>query len=331
MNLYELLDRPVPLGKLVIVEGTDRALAERAVEALLDRLLPVDLRPLNLDRFGADDIGDASRVREAVQAMPFLAERRVVLVADAQTLRADARRALWEVAQAVPDGNVLILLDLLAPRSKRPEPYGPKAGKAATRIDVTATEDVRARFIAETLAELGAKAEPRVVDVLARSSAELSAVRNDLTKLALQGKKIALADLEREALSIEDPKAYKYASALVEGRLAEALAIAHECFAADPRGSGVALLAALASECGYLWEMAREGGALPARLRWRERALRPIARRAGARRSRVAHARAVAGVEAIVTGSIGNDPDEARALVERISVELASIARPVRR
>ena len=107
------------------------------------------------------------------------------------------------------------------------------------------------------------KAEPRVVDELARSEADLAAVRNDLEKLALAGKRITLKDLEREALSIEDPKAYKYASALAEGRIAEALAIAHESFANDPRNAAVPLLSALATECNYLWELARPGGAAP--------------------------------------------------------------------
>jgi DNA polymerase III delta subunit len=312
------------------VEGTERVLAERALDVLLDRLLPPDLRDLNLERFGPDDVGDATRVRQAAQAMPFLADRRVVVVTDTQMLRAQPRRDLWEAAQSVPDGNVLILCDLLAPRSQRPQPFGAMAGRSALRIDTTAGEDTRARFIEETLAELGAKAQPRVVDQLARGEGELSAIRNDLEKLALAGKTISLDDLAAESLAIEDPKAYKYASALVEGRAADALEIAHELFAADPRGAAIPLLSALATECGYLWELARPGGSLPARARWRERALRPLAARVGERRARVAYERAVRGVEAVVTGAAGPDVDDLRTLVERISVELSAMARPAR-
>lgn len=330
MKFYDFLDKQPAIGKLVIVEGTQRALADRALSVLLERLLPPDVRDLNFERFGPDDVGDGTRVRQAVTAMPFLAERRVVAVTDAQLLKAQARRDLWEAAQAVPDGNTLILLDLLAPRSKRPEPYGALAGRAATRIDVEADDDARERFVGDVLAELGASAEPRVVDALVRSTADLGAVRNDLEKLALGEKRITLRDLERETLAVEDPKAYRYAGALVDGRLAEAIGIAHECFANDPRGAGIALLSALAGECLCLWELARDGGSLPARLRWRERTLRPIARRAGERRARVAYERATRGIEAIVTGAVGNDPDDARALIERVSVELARIARPQR-
>jgi DNA polymerase III delta subunit len=311
----------------VIVEGTERVLAERALEVLLDRVLPPEVRELNLARFAAETLGDVAPVREAANAMPFLAERRVVVVTDTQTMRSAPRQELWGVAQDVPDGNTLVLLDLLSPRSQRPTPFGAMAGRAALRIDTTAGEETRERFVRETLERLGAKAEPRAVDELARSRADLAAVCNDLEKLGLAGKRITVKDLEREALAIEDPKAYKYASALAEGRVAEALAIAHESFSNDPRGAAVPLLSALATECNYLWELARPGGELPSRARWRERFLRPIARRIGERRARVAYERAVRGLEAIVTGRAGSDPDDHRTLVDRISIELSRLAR----
>jgi DNA polymerase III delta subunit len=327
MKFYDFVDKAPAIGKLVVIEGTERVLADRAVDVLLDRLLPIDVRELNLERIPSIEFTDPSRLREAVQAMPFLAERRVVLLTDAQTLKAQPRRDLWEAAQAVPEGNTLVITDLVGPRSKRPEPLGALAGRTALRIDTTANEEVRDRFVREMLAALGATAEPRVVSELARSEADLAAVRNDLEKLALGGKKITHKDLEQESLSIEDPKAYKYASALAEGRIADALAIAHELFSSDPRGSAMMLLSALATEFGLIWEMARPGGALPSRHRWRERALRPLAARIGERRARVAHERAVRGCEAIVTGQAGNDPDDHRTLVERISVELAGASR----
>jgi DNA polymerase III delta subunit len=325
VKYYDFLDKEPTIGKLVVIEGVERALADRALEVVLDRLLPGALRELNLARFGPDDVGDGSGVREALAAMPFLSERRVVVVNDAQALRAQARRDLLAVALSAPEGNTLVIIDLLSPRSQRPEPLGSLIGRAALRIDTTADADVRARFVEETLVRLGAQAEARVIGELARSSADLAAVRNDLEKLALSGRKITHKDLEAESLAIEDPKAYRYASALLEGRLAQALEIVQECFSIDPRGAAIPLLSALAAECGYLWELARPGGELPARMRWRERALRPVARRVGEHRARLAYERAVGGIEAIVTGRGGNEPEEYRTLVERISTELSLI------
>jgi hypothetical protein len=195
------------------------------------------------------------------------------------------------------------------------------------RIDTTAGEDARARFVDETLERLGAAAEPRVRGALVASEADLASVRNDLEKLALSGKKITYKDLETESLAVEDPKAYRYASALVEGKVAEALGIANEFFSADPRGAAIPLLSALATECGLLWELARPGGDLPARAKWRERILRPLAARVGERRARTAYERAVRGIEAVVTGAAGSDPDDHRTLVERITAELSGLSR----
>lgn len=326
LKFYDFLDKEPAIGGLVIIEGTERVLAERALEVILDRLLPSEVRDLNLARFSAETLSDAAAVREALHAMPFLAERRVVVVAETQMMRAGPREALWEVAKDVPAGNTLVLIDLLSPRSQRPLPFGTLAGRAALRIDTSAGEETRARFVEETLERLRAKAEARVIEELASSPVELAAVRNDLEKLALSGKRITIKDLERESLSIEDPKAYKYASALAEGRISEALAIAHESFANDPRNAAVPLLSALATECNYLWELARPHGELPSRARWRERFLRPIARRVGERRARAAYERAVRGIEAVVTGRAGNDPGDHRALVDRITVELSKLA-----
>lgn len=306
----------------MIIEGTERTLADTALEVLIERALPADMRDLNLERFRAAELDSASKVSDAINAMPFLAERRLVIVTDTQALKAAPRRELWAVAQTVPEGNTLVLSDLLSPRSQRPEPFGAMAGRTAMRIDTTANEAVRARYIEELLAKLGATADTRVIGELARSEAELSAVRNDLEKLALVKKKITYKDLEAESLSVEDPKAYKYASALVEGRAAEALEIAAELFANDPRGAGVPLISALATEFGLLWELARPGGQLPARAKWRERFLRPIAAKIGERRARAAYERAVRGFEALVTGKV----DEPRLLVEMLTAELSGLA-----
>jgi hypothetical protein len=292
---------------------------------LEERLLAPDERTLNLERFEASALDSFARVEAAVGAFPFLAATRVVVVRGAHALRVAERRALWEVAQRVPEGNVLILEDLQSPTKKtKPETFGQLAGRAALRIDTTANEDVRERFVRETLEALGASAEPAAIAALARGDADLTAVRTDLEKLAIGGKTISLAELMSESLITSEAKAYQYASALVEGRSSDALAIAFELFANDPRGAGIPLLSALATEYQALWELARPGGELPARLRWRERALRPIARRMGERRARAGYERAVRGFEAIVTGR-AEDP---RAVVESVTALAGGSNRP---
>lgn len=322
MKFYDFVDKSPKIDGLAIIEGDDPVLAQRALDTVLDRLLPEDMRALNCDVFDGPETDAVGRaVGDAVNAMPFLAERRVVVVRNCHRMRAQPRRDLWAVAEAVPAGNTLVLEDLFPPAKRtKPEPFGQLAGRKALRIDTTPNPDVRERFVRETLERLGAKAQPRVIAMLADSASDVGSIRNDLEKLALAGRTITVADLERESLSVEDPKAWHYAAAVVEGRAAEALEIAFDVFANDPRGAAVPLASALAGEFALLWELARPGGGdLPPRHRWRERALRPIARRIGERRARYGYESAVRGFEAVVTGRI----DDPRAMIELLTVDLA--------
>lgn len=264
---------------------------------------------------------DPARLEGAVQAVPFLAERRVVVARDLGTLRAPERRAVWDVAQAVPEGNTLVLEDLTVVRKGgKPETFASLAGRSAVRIDTTPDSDARVRFVEETLAELNVSAEPRVVATLAASEADLGSVRTDLEKLALLGSKITFAQLEAETLSTVEPKAWQYAAALVEGRAGEAFAIAVDLFERDARSAAIPLLSALAAEYDLIWQIVR-GAELEPRLRWRAGKLAPLARRLGERRAKRGFELAVRGFEAVVTGRA----DDPRTVVELVTAEAARL------
>jgi DNA polymerase III delta subunit len=333
LKFYEFVDRAPAIGTLAFVEGTERELADRAVATIVDRLLPPEARDFNLQRFDADTLDDFRPIGEAVQAMPFLGERRVVIVNGAHLLKVDPRRELLAIAQGVPDGNTLVIVDLVAPTAKKVTPIAAGAGKHALRIDTTAPaakgrsaapSDVRKRFVTELLDELGVTAEARVVNELSRSEFDLWSIRNDLEKLAVTQRHITYAAFVRESLSVEDPKTYEFATAAVEGRASDALSVVAECFDDNPRAAAIPLLSALARECSTVWELARPNGRLPAGVKdWREPKLRATAARMGQQRARLAFEMAVGAFESIVTGKAGGDPDEYRTLIERITIALA--------
>ncbi len=317
MKFYEFLDKRPPIGRLVVIEGVERLLADRALADVIDRVLPPAERDLNLDRFVATELASFGPVEAAASALPFLGTTRLIVVRGAHDLRVDPRRALIAVAERVPAGNTLVIEDLVSPSSKRPEPLGKALGRAALRIDTSPTQETRERFMRETLAEIGATAHPDAIAALMRGQADLAGLRTDLEKLALGGGQITLEDVMRETLVTDDVRAYQYASAAVAGQAAQALGLASELFASDPRSAAVPLLAALAAEYALVWEIARPGGSLPSRARWRERELRSVARRIGERRAKLGFERAVRGFEAVVTGR-ADDP--------RIVVDLATAA-----
>src|ERR1700726_3745236 len=116
VKFYDFAVKQPKIDSLVVIEGEDAILAQRALDLVLDRLLPADMRQLNCDVFEGpetDAIGRA--VGDAVNAMPFLADRRVVVVRNCQRMRAQPRRDVWAVAEHVPTGNTLILEDLFSP------------------------------------------------------------------------------------------------------------------------------------------------------------------------------------------------------------------------
>jgi DNA polymerase III delta subunit len=329
VKFFDFIEKAPKLDGLIVIEGTESLLAQRAVDAIVERTLPPEVRALNLDTIAGPQTEHVGRaIADAVAAMPFLAERRVVVVRDCHALRAQPRRDVWAAADALPAGNVLVLEDLFPPNKKtKPEPFGALAGRKALRIDTTVNPDARERFVRETIARLGVSAEPRAIAALAESDADLGSIGNDIEKLALLGGRITLADLERESLSIEDPKAWHYAAALIEGRAADALELAFDCFASD-RGAAVPLVSALATDLGLVWELARpDGGSLAGRHKWRENKLRPLAKRIGERRARYGYEAAVRGFEAVVTGRI----DDPRAMIELLTADIAAKVTAVRR
>jgi DNA polymerase III delta subunit len=184
------------------------------------------------------------------------------------------------------------------------------------RIDTTASEAVRTRFIQEKAAELGVRLDPGALRALGAREVDLASIGTDLEKLALLGQKISLEDVVRETLASTDVKAYQYAAAAVAGRMHEAFGLVTEMFQSD-RSAAVPLLAALASEYMLVWEAARPGGDVPAKARWRAGEIKANARALGERKARLGFERAVRGFEAVVTGR-ADDP--------RIIVDIATAA-----
>ncbi len=318
MKFYDFLEKSPKLTPLIIIEGTERILSDRAIAIVADRL-GLDAA-YGIERFSAPRLDSFRTVEESLSSLGFFSEQRLVIVRDAHELRAQPRRDLWAITEKIGDQTTLIIEDLFPPLKKtKPEPFGQAAPKGTLRIDTTANAAVRAQFVQERVRELGVGIEPAAVSVLAEGEGELSAILNDLEKLSLGGEMIKLAALSTETLSVSDPKAYRYASAVLEGKTADALAIAHELFAGDPRGAAVPLLSALATEYSLVWELTRVGGELPARFRWRERSLKPLAQRFGARGARRGFERALRGFEAAVTGRA----DDGRTLVDTITAECA--------
>jgi hypothetical protein len=109
---------------------------------------------------------------------------------------------------------------------------------------------------------------------------------------------------------------------MLDGRPAEALAVAFDLFADSSRDALIPLVSALARDLGMIWEIARPGGGagIAPRDRWRVAKMSALARRIGERRARYGYETAVRAFEALVTGRI----DDPRAAIEILTADIAA-------
>ena len=263
LKFYDFVDKQPKLDGLVIIEGRTRARAARARDAARPPAAggPARAQLRHLRRAGDRAIGAPSATRSTpCRFWPSGGSWSCAIAsACARSRGATSGRS----PKPYPPATRWCSKTSLPPAKKtKPEPFGAMAGRKATRIDTTPNADVRERFVRETLERLGAKAAA-ARDRGARR--QRRGPRRDPERpreARARRRHDHLAALERESLAVEDPKAWQYASAVVDGRAAEALAIAFELFANDPRGAAVPLASALAGEFGLLWELARpDGGA----------------------------------------------------------------------
>jgi DNA polymerase-3 subunit delta len=98
----EQLDASLRSGKLAslyLFDGPEAWLKDQAVRAMVDKLVPAESRDFNLERFSGTACEPAAVVN-AVQSLPFLGDRRVVILQHASELSAADQRI---VADGIAD------------------------------------------------------------------------------------------------------------------------------------------------------------------------------------------------------------------------------------
>jgi DNA polymerase-3 subunit delta len=75
--------------------GPEEFLKERFIEEILGKLVSPDLKDFNLDILYGDET-DATSLIDRVASLPMMAERRLVLVRNVDTMPAEERRKILE-------------------------------------------------------------------------------------------------------------------------------------------------------------------------------------------------------------------------------------------
>jgi len=115
-KLARLLERGDLDGAFFLYGDADR-LRDEAVSALIDAAVDPAMRDFNLDVFRGSEV-DPTDLASALATLPMMAERRVVVLTEAQQLTPRGRKLVQETLENLPPGLCFILSATIPERSK---------------------------------------------------------------------------------------------------------------------------------------------------------------------------------------------------------------------
>lgn len=315
---------PDRIPRLVVIAGKEHLLADTVVRSITAAMAPDDsLRALNVDVVDARSTDNFCNVSEKVAALPFLAERRAVVVRGTIDLKKEGRDELAGACANIPEHAILIIDH--AGKPSRPQGRRPmdeaaalaKANKDSLLVNCTLSARECEEYISRYAATIGLKIDAQARAALA-STQDVAEIKNTLDRLALTGKRVTQKDVQEYAMPSEDAKVWTLAAAVWAGEAERALRLAREI------GEPIGPLTYLAGDAQIIWEL-RSGtrmndfvSATGANF-WRVRNLAGAGKGRSRKELRDGVDVTMAALERSLTG--GRDPDQA---LEEVIVRLAA-------
>lgn len=235
-------DQPPPI---VVIAGDDAYQKLAHLERTLDELLPPEVdRTLALSvldgaRKGEQPPPTASAVLQELATLPFLADRRVVVIRSADNFITDNRERLERYADAPSRTGILVLECRAFPKTTRfykaVEAIGGRILECKKLTGRALTEFVVARA-AERQKRLEPAAAAKLVNLI---GAEPCMLDGEIEKLALyagQRREITLDDVTALVGQTREEKVFAAMDAAAEGNLYKALSLWHQVLETDPAG-----------------------------------------------------------------------------------------------
>ncbi len=164
--------------RVYLFHGDDDYLKDDKIRALIDRATDPGTRDFNLEVRRASDT-DAGALGLALDSLPMMAERRVVIVRDVNTFKKDARAVLSKYLARPAADTVLVLV---VASGAKPDAALIEASTAIEFRPLTETE--LAKWVAHHASTLGLKIEARAAELLC------TATGNDLALLSSEIEKL---------------------------------------------------------------------------------------------------------------------------------------------
>jgi DNA polymerase III delta subunit len=256
-----MTSREPKVPSLVVIAGKEHMLADEVLKRIVETELPDEsLRPLNVDTMDALETTDFSVLAEKLDALPFLAQRRVVTVRNAIELRNDDRIELRDSIPELGEQALLIIDDSGEPKPQRGKAPKDKinsedfaAGQpGALLVNCTLSEAERERYIEEYAKSLDVSVDAGARTYLAAFESVYE-IRNALDRLALMGKKISRSAAEEYVKPPGDPKLWDLGNAVARMQLEAALVLLQEMVARPEDATGPLIW--LAGDAQIAWEL----------------------------------------------------------------------------
>jgi len=170
-------------GHIYIVAGKDEFLAAEKVTALVNQLLTPEQMQMCLWRADADKI-TAAEVFDELRTLPFLAEKRVVVIAGADDFVSDNRELLEKYFENPAPKGVLILSVSSWPSNTRLAKILPKTGGELIEVTQMKSREL-ASYITDYANQLGKTLSYNAAQMLIEFAGEEPGIlRNEIDKLA---------------------------------------------------------------------------------------------------------------------------------------------------
>jgi DNA polymerase III subunit delta len=239
-------------GPLYFLYGKERYLLDRAVDLLRARVLDPRTRDFNYELFYGKEAG-ASRIAQAARTLPMMAKRRLILVRDADEMKADELAGLMTyVSDPAPETCLVFVGEKVDQRMKFFSAF--KKHGVLVKLDPLYERQLPDFVRGEARARGVTIAPDALTMIVAEIGAELGQLADAVERLAMfagERKQITADDVDQVVATTRQRSVFELANAVGAGDRAQALAMLSSMLGA--RESGVRIVAMLARHLRQLW------------------------------------------------------------------------------
>jgi DNA polymerase-3 subunit delta len=239
-------------GPLYFLHGKERYLLDRAVDLLRTRVLDPRTRDFNYELFYGKEAG-ASRIVQAARTLPMMAKRRLILVRDADEMKADELAGMVSyVSDPAPESCVVFVGEKADMRLKFFTAF--KKHGVLVKLDPLYERQLPDFVRGETKARGVTLSPDAIAMVVDEIGADLGQLADAVERLALHAgerTQITAEDVDKVVATTRQRNVFELANAVGERDRGRALAILSSMMGA--RESGVRIVAMLARHVRQLW------------------------------------------------------------------------------